>query len=100
MEHKLNRPASPADAGTSPAARPCSLSGRIFRRRLREAEAMRVVDDAGALAAALVALFEDEAARARMARNAAQLLEDGRGALERTLALIAPMLPAGGNRPD
>ena len=73
---------------------------RDVARRLREAEAMRVVDDAAALAAALVALFDDAPARARMARNAAQLLEDGRGALERTLALIAPMLPAGGNRPD
>ena len=68
-------------------------------RRLREADAMRVVEDADGLAAALLALFDDAPRRARMAANAAQLLEDGRGALARTLALIEPMLPAGGHPP-
>ncbi|GAB1406221.1 lipid IV(A) 3-deoxy-D-manno-octulosonic acid transferase [Thermomonas brevis] len=90
----------PAATGTAILTGPHLHNFADIARRLREAEAMRVVDDAAALAAALVALFDDAPARARMARNAAQLLEDGRGALERTLALIAPMLPAGGNRPD
>lgn len=90
----------PAATGTAILTGPHLHNFADIARRLREAEAMRVVDDAGALAAALIALFEDAATRARMARNAAQLLEDGRGALERTLALIAPMLPAGANRPD
>ena len=62
-------------------------------RTRREAEAMRVVDDAAALAAALQELFADEQARERMAANAQQLLQAGRGALERTMALIEPALP-------
>ena len=62
-------------------------------------EELRVVEDADGLAAALLALFDDAPRRARMAANAAQLLEDGRGALARTLALIEPMLPAGGHPP-
>ena len=39
-------------------------------------------------------LFDDEDVRRRLADNAARLLEDGRGALARTLALIEPTLPA------
>ena len=62
-------------------------------RRLREAEAMRVVDDAGGVADALQALFADEPARLRLAANASRLLEDGRGALARTVTLIEPALP-------
>ena len=52
-----------------------------------------MVDDAAALAAALQELFTDEQARERMAANAQQLLQAGRGALERTMALIEPALP-------
>ena len=62
-------------------------------RRLREADAMRIVEDSAALAEALRSLFEDEAARARMAANASKLLQEGRGALARTIALIEPKLP-------
>ena len=54
---------------------------------------MRVVDDANALGAALLELFADEDARERMAANAQQLLRAGRGALERTMALVEPALP-------
>ncbi|MDE2407115.1 MAG: lipid IV(A) 3-deoxy-D-manno-octulosonic acid transferase [Xanthomonadaceae bacterium] len=63
-------------------------------RRLREAQAMRVVTDAPTLALALRSLFEDPETRQAMTRRAAQLLEEGRGALARTLGLITPMLPA------
>ncbi|MEO5962806.1 MAG: lipid IV(A) 3-deoxy-D-manno-octulosonic acid transferase [Thermomonas sp.] len=62
-------------------------------RRLREAEAMRVVEDAGQLSSGLLELFADDAARDRMSTNARRLLDQGRGALERTLALIEPALP-------
>jgi 3-deoxy-D-manno-octulosonic-acid transferase len=44
----------------------------------------------------LLELFADADARERMAANAQQLLQAGRGALERTVALIEPGLPRRG----
>ncbi len=62
-------------------------------KRLREADAMRIVADAGELGRTVVDLFEDPQARAQMSANAYRLLEEGRGALARTIALIEPALP-------
>lgn len=62
-------------------------------RRLREAEALRIVPDAGLLGPAVLALLEDAPLRERMAGNAQRLLEQGRGALRRTVDLIEPLLP-------
>ena len=62
-------------------------------RRLREADAMRVVDDAEGLGAAVAGQFAEPEARARMTANALRLLERGRGALARTVALVEPALP-------
>jgi len=62
-------------------------------RRLREAEALRLVPDAGLLGPAVLALLEDAPLRGRMAGNAQRLLEEGRGALRRTVDLIEPLLP-------
>ena len=84
----------PAATGAAILSGPHLHNFADIARRLREAEAMRIVADAPALAGALRALFDDEDARRRMAGNAARLLDDGRGALARTLALIGPMLPA------
>ena len=61
--------------------------------RLREAQAMRMVTDAASLARALCELFDDADVRQALAQHAAQLLQEGRGALARTLTLIAPKLP-------
>jgi 3-deoxy-D-manno-octulosonic-acid transferase len=44
----------------------------------------------------LVELFADEEVRERMAANAQHLLQAGRGALERTMALLEPALPPAG----
>ena len=62
-------------------------------RRLREADAMRVVEDADGLGAAVAGQFAEPEARARMTTNALRLLERGRGALARTVALVEPALP-------
>jgi 3-deoxy-D-manno-octulosonic-acid transferase len=62
-------------------------------RRLREADAMRVVVAAGDLGAAVAAQFADPVARVQMTANALHLLERGRGALARTVALVEPALP-------
>jgi len=88
----------PAATGTAILSGPHLHNFADIARRLREAEAMRVVDDAHALAVALKALFADEPARLRLAANASRLLEEGRGALARTVTLIEPALAAAGSR--
>ena len=84
----------PAATGSAILSGPHLHNFADIARRLREAKAMRVVNDAAALAVALRGLFDDAAARRELADNAARLLADGRGALARTLALIEPALPA------
>jgi 3-deoxy-D-manno-octulosonic-acid transferase len=83
----------PAATGTAILSGPHLHNFADIARRLREAQAMRLVTDAASLATALRELFEDVAARQALATHAARLLEDGRGALARTLTLITPMLP-------
>ncbi|MEO6226883.1 MAG: lipid IV(A) 3-deoxy-D-manno-octulosonic acid transferase [Thermomonas sp.] len=83
----------PAATGTAILTGPHLHNFADIAKRLREAEAMRIVVDATDLAASLQALFADPAARARMSANARCLLAQGRGALERTLALIEPAFP-------
>ncbi|RZA21440.1 MAG: 3-deoxy-D-manno-octulosonic acid transferase [Lysobacteraceae bacterium] len=86
----------PAATGTAILSGPHLHNFADIAKRLREAEAMRIVDDAAALGAALLELFADEVARERMAVNAQTLLQAGRGALERTIALIEPALSRAG----
>lgn len=83
----------PAATGTAILSGPHLHNFVDIARRLREAQAMRIIEDAATLAAALGDLFDNAGARQSMASNAARLLEEGRGALDRTLALIAPVLP-------
>ena len=87
----------PAATGTAILSGPHLHNFADIARRLREADAMRMVDDAAGLAQALQALFADEPARLRLATNASRLLEEGRGALARTVALIEPALDAAGS---
>ena len=87
----------PAATGTAILSGPHLHNFADIARRLREAQAMQVVDDAAALADILQGLFADEPARRRMTANASQLLEDGRGALARTVTLIEPALGAAGS---
>ena len=85
----------PAATGTAILTGPHLHNFVDIAQRLREADAMRVVVDAGTLASSLEDLFADEAMRMQMAANARRLLDQGRGALERTVALIQPALPRG-----
>ena len=84
----------PAATGTAILTGPYLHNFADISRRLREADAMRVASDPAALARELQELFDDANARAQMCAHATELLEAGRGALERTLQLIAPKLPA------
>jgi 3-deoxy-D-manno-octulosonic-acid transferase len=62
-------------------------------RRMQEAGAVRICADADAVGDALLALLEDRDARTRMSEAGRALVTEGRGALQRTLELIAPVLP-------
>jgi 3-deoxy-D-manno-octulosonic-acid transferase len=83
----------PAATGTAILSGPHLHNFADIAKRLQEADAMRIVEDPPALGAALVELFADEEVRERMAANAQLLLQAGRGALERTMALLEPALP-------
>ncbi|MHA3026452.1 lipid IV(A) 3-deoxy-D-manno-octulosonic acid transferase [Chromohalobacter israelensis] len=61
---------------------------------LREAQALREVDDAAALGDALVALADDPEARRGLGAAGEAVVDANRGALEATLAGIAARLPA------
>ena len=64
-------------------------------RALDEGGAARRVADAGDLAEAVAALLADEAARTAMIDRAHAVVERSTGALDRTLAALAPWLAAG-----
>ena len=83
----------PAATGTAILRGPHLHNFADIARRLREADAMRVVEDADGLGAAVAGQFAEPEARARMSANALRLLERGRGALARTVALVEPALP-------
>ena len=83
----------PAATGTAILTGPHLHNFTDIAKRLREAEAMRVVEDADELSSGLLELFADDVARMRMSTNARRLLDQGRGALDRTIALIEPGLP-------
>ncbi|MFN7182803.1 MAG: lipid IV(A) 3-deoxy-D-manno-octulosonic acid transferase [Thermomonas haemolytica] len=83
----------PAATGTAILSGPHLHNFADISRRLREAHAMQLVADAPALAQALVRLFGHPEECEAMTGAARRLLEEGRGALARTLALIAPLLP-------
>ncbi len=83
----------PAATGTAILSGPHLHNFADISRRLREAHAMQLVTDAPALAQALVRLFGHPEECEAMTGAARRLLEEGRGALARTLALIAPLLP-------
>ncbi|MEJ7746459.1 MAG: lipid IV(A) 3-deoxy-D-manno-octulosonic acid transferase [Luteimonas sp.] len=83
----------PAAAGTAIVTGPHLHNFSEIAARLHEAGALRIAADADAVAVAIEALLEDTAARVKMTRAGRALVDQGRGALARTMALIAPDLP-------
>lgn len=84
----------PAAAGCAVVTGPHLHNFSDIARRMRKAGALCVGDDAAAVVEHLEALLADPAAREAMAVAGRQLVEEGRGALSRTLAAIAADLPA------
>ena len=83
----------PAAAGTAVVTGPHLHNFADIAARMRHAGALRVGGDAVEVEACVAALLCDPGERARMASAAQALIEEGRGALNRTLALLAPDLP-------
>ena len=84
----------PAAMGTAAVTGPHLHNFAEISRRMQEAGALRICDNAGAVSVAIQQLFDDAAGRERMIEAGRALVENGRGALAQTLALIAPELPA------
>ena len=87
----------PAAAGIAIVTGPHLHNFSDIAAQLEQAGALRIGADAQAVGDDIAALLEDADARARMAAAARALVEQGRGALQRTLAAIARR-PAGGRR--
>ncbi|MGB0720834.1 MAG: lipid IV(A) 3-deoxy-D-manno-octulosonic acid transferase [Gammaproteobacteria bacterium] len=69
--------------------------------RLDEAGAVAYVDDAGQLAGTVVELMQAPSRRDEQGQRALRFVEDNRGAVERTLALVDPLLDrANARRPS
>ncbi|HEV7271856.1 lipid IV(A) 3-deoxy-D-manno-octulosonic acid transferase [Pseudoxanthomonas sp.] len=84
----------PAAVGTPAVTGPHLYNFSEISRRLTEADALVIAPDAAGVGDAVEALLADDARRQAMADRGRALVEHGRGALARTLAMIAPHLPA------
>ncbi len=83
----------PAAVGTPSVSGPHLHNFAEISRRMREAGALVICEDAAAVCVALQRLLADADARVHMADAGYALVANGRGALQRTLQLIAPHLP-------
>ena len=83
----------PAAVGTAVVSGPHLHNFSDIARQLRAAGALRIGEDAEAVGAAIETLLADADARAAMRAAGLALVEQGRGALQRTLDVIAPDLP-------
>jgi 3-deoxy-D-manno-octulosonic-acid transferase len=85
----------PAAVGTAMVTGPYLYNFVEISRRLREAGALVVADDAEDVAQALGELLADPQARNKISEAGRALVEQGRGALARTLQMIDADLPSG-----
>jgi 3-deoxy-D-manno-octulosonic-acid transferase len=83
----------PAAVGTPIVTGPHLHNFTEIARRLEDAGALRICADAGEVGAAVAALLDSAEERERMRAAGQALVEQGRGALARTLEMIAPALP-------
>ncbi|KRG68608.1 lipid IV(A) 3-deoxy-D-manno-octulosonic acid transferase [Pseudoxanthomonas dokdonensis] len=86
----------PAAVGTATVTGPHLHNFAEISKRLKEAGALEVGADADAVADLLQQLLAEPGRRQQMAQAGRQLVQHGRGALERTLAMIDEDLPAPG----
>ncbi len=82
----------PAAVGTAIVTGPHLHNFSDIAEQLRQADAVRIVPDVAAAAAELERLLADPSSRERMVAAGRTLVEQGRGALRRTIALIGDSL--------
>ena len=83
----------PASAGTAVVTGPHLHNFLDIAARMRTAGSLRVGKDATGVGDHIAGLLEDDVARKRMTVAGQALVEEGRGALNRTLDLVAADLP-------
>jgi 3-deoxy-D-manno-octulosonic-acid transferase len=83
----------PAALGLPVLAGPNNFNSADVARLLAEEGAVRIVHDTAELAAAVSELLADPAARTRMGTSGRQAIEANRGAVDRLMAFLAPLLP-------
>jgi 3-deoxy-D-manno-octulosonic-acid transferase len=86
----------PAATGTAIVTGPHLHNFQEIAHKLEHAGALRIGADADAVEREIAALLGDPAARAGMVAAGRALVETGRGALGRTMALLEPVLSAHG----
>ncbi|MDV3467598.1 lipid IV(A) 3-deoxy-D-manno-octulosonic acid transferase [Stenotrophomonas sp. C3(2023)] len=83
----------PAAVGTAVVTGPHLHNFAEISRRMQEADALLIGQDAQQVGDHLLHLLDDPQARQSMAQAGCALVSSGRGALQRTLQLVAPLLP-------
>ncbi len=83
----------PASLGLPVLAGPNNFNSADIARMLVECGAVRIVDDAPSLAAAIGELLADPAARTGMGANGRKAIEANRGAVRRLMEFLEPLLP-------
>jgi 3-deoxy-D-manno-octulosonic-acid transferase len=86
----------PAATGTAIVTGPHLHNFVEIAHRLEQAGALRIGANADAVERDVAELLRDDAARARMVEAGRDLIETGRGALGRTMALLEPVLSGRG----
>jgi 3-deoxy-D-manno-octulosonic-acid transferase len=83
----------PAALGLPVIAGPHNFNSEDIARMLVERGAVTIAADAGSVATQVVALLADPAARARMGAIGRKAVDDNRGAVDRLMAFLSPLLP-------
>lgn len=91
-------PIEPARLGVAVVHGPSTHNFTEIYREFDEAGGAITVDDSGDLAAAIELLIGDAGRRGRLDAAARVVVERSTGALERTLAALAPLIEGGGGR--
>jgi 3-deoxy-D-manno-octulosonic-acid transferase len=89
----------PASVGSPVLTGPHNFNGEEIAQLLMDAGAAIIVSDAAQLAHAVTGLFGDAKLRAVMGEAGKAALDANRGALDRLLTLVDPLLDDGGGRP-